>query len=85
MMSLYRDNTQVFIIRIWREPREIEGASPEWRGSIEHVASGERHYLTNLCDILDYIAPHVVTMGVKLPFVLRFKQWLKYIRSHPSG
>jgi hypothetical protein len=59
------DQTLVFVIRIWFEPREIEGASPEWRGSIEHLGSGKRRYFTNLSDISNYIAPFLGEAGVE--------------------
>jgi hypothetical protein len=47
--------TNLFIIRIWREPREIEGAPSIWRGVIEHVPSGERMYLQQWNNILNFI------------------------------
>lgn len=28
------------IVRIWPEPREIEGREGEWRGEVRHVPSG---------------------------------------------
>ena len=84
-MSLYRDHTQTFIIRIWREPREIEGRLPEWRGVIEHVASGQRCYLTATSDISRFILPYLITMGVKLPLYLRLARWFKRIQLHPKN
>lgn len=46
----------VFILRLWREPREIEGADPEWRGVIEHLKTGERRYWTGFDDMLDFLS-----------------------------
>lgn len=40
-----------FVIRIWLEPREIEGAKPIWRGIVEHLQSGEHQYFENLDEI----------------------------------
>ena len=37
-----------FVLRLWLEHREIEGAAPVWRGVVEHVPSGERHYFERL-------------------------------------
>lgn len=37
-----------FILRFWLEHREIEGEAPVWRGVVEHVPSGERHYFERL-------------------------------------
>jgi hypothetical protein len=48
--------TYVFIVRVWREPREIEGAAPICRGVIEHVPSGERQALGDLESILGFIS-----------------------------
>ena len=41
-MKSIDEETQVFIVRLWRERREIEGARPVLRGTVEHVPSGER-------------------------------------------
>lgn len=46
-MESFEEDTQVFIVRFWRETRELEGAHPIWRGSVEHVPSGQRVYVKN--------------------------------------
>ncbi len=56
-MNPIEENTHVFIVRVWREQREIEGAMPTWRGMIEYVPSGERRYLKDLDEIRGFIAP----------------------------
>jgi hypothetical protein len=58
-MSVLEEDTQVFIVRIWREPREIAGAEPEWRGVVEHVASKQRRFISELGEISMFIAPYV--------------------------
>ena len=55
------EHTYTFIVRLWCEPREIEGAMPEWRGSVEIVPTGERKYVTDLAQITDVIAAHLRT------------------------
>jgi hypothetical protein len=60
-MASFRENTHVFIVRIWREPREIEGAVPEWRGMIEHVGSGEQHHVKGLNEIVAFIGGYLET------------------------
>lgn len=75
-MTLFEDRTHVFIVRVWFEPREIEAAPAEWRGMIEHVPSGQRHYLNNLDDITAFIAPYLEDPGVKPGLSWRIKQWL---------
>lgn len=64
-MTLSGDDTHVFIVRIWREPRELPGAQPVWRGSIEHLPTNARRYFVDLDDIVDFIAPYLETMGVR--------------------
>jgi hypothetical protein len=46
-MSIPESQRHTFIVRLWRQPREIAGESPSWRGSIEDVAGeGHRYFLT---------------------------------------
>ncbi len=58
-MASLAENTQVFIVRFWREAREIAGAAPEWRGVIEHLSGGERRYMKDLDEITAFIALYV--------------------------
>ena len=76
-MASFEDNTQVFIIRIWVERREIEGAPTEWRGVIEHIPGGQRRYLKDLGDILVFIRPYLKSIGVNVGAGWRMRQWLK--------
>lgn len=76
-MALFEDNTHVFIIRVWQEPREIEAATPEWRVVIEHVPSGERRYLKELDDIITFITAYLEGMGVAPKRSWQVRQWLK--------
>ncbi|MCP4623543.1 MAG: hypothetical protein GY850_08435 [bacterium] len=57
-MKSFDENTHSFIVRIRLEPRELEGAEPELRGEIEHVASGKVRYLKDLGEIAIFIAPY---------------------------
>ncbi len=61
---LLEDNTAAFIVRVWLEQRELEDAPVEWRGSIEHVASGRTKYLTDLDEFARFIRPFLEAMGV---------------------
>jgi hypothetical protein len=76
-MNLPENNRWVFIIRIWREPREIEGALPEWRGVIESTHDNQRRYLKSLDEIIGFILPYLEKMGVKLEKDRWLKQWLE--------
>ena len=51
--------TQVFIVRLWCELREIEGARPVLRGTVEHVTSGERRSVKGLGDLLAFFEPYL--------------------------
>lgn len=44
----------LFVVRVWQEPEQVK--SGEWRGSIEHVGSGQRLYFVSLDDLNDFIA-----------------------------
>lgn len=54
------EQTNVFIIRIWYEHREIEGAPTIWRGIIEHIPTSERRYVQEFNEILDFIRQHIL-------------------------
>jgi hypothetical protein len=72
----FDERTQVFIVRIWLEPREIVGAGVEWRGVIEHVPTQERRYLNDLAALLPFITPYLDSMGVKRTRPGRLRRWL---------
>lgn len=76
-ITLFEDDTHVFIARIWLERRAIKGAPTVWRGMIEHVPSGERHYLKDLDDLTTFIMPYLASLGVKPKLSWRVRQWLK--------
>jgi hypothetical protein len=58
-MSPPDEKTHVFIVRLWLEAREIEGAETLWRGVVEHVSSGQRRYVDNLDEIPAFIAGYL--------------------------
>ena len=49
------EGRHTFIVRIWREPREIEGEAAEWRGLIESVGDGRRRYFRRLDELVDFM------------------------------
>jgi hypothetical protein len=57
-MNSNDEDTQVFIVRLWREVREIMGARPLLRATVEHVASGEKRYFKDLSDLLAFLSPY---------------------------
>jgi hypothetical protein len=44
----------VFMVRLWAETTG-ESAQPEWRGLVEHAASGQRRYFTSLDDLMAFL------------------------------
>jgi hypothetical protein len=54
-MALLEHSTQVFIVRIWAETREIQAAPSVWRGVIEHVHSGERRYFRDVSEVAAFV------------------------------
>ena len=75
-MTDLRNRTQVFILRIWQEPREIEGKQAEWRGVIEHIATGTRYFFNDLSELDFYILPYLEEMNVRIDRHSRLCYWL---------
>ena len=42
-----------FVVRLWAETSAPNAL--QWRGSVEHVASGQKFYFTSLGDLGDFI------------------------------
>ncbi|MCB8942773.1 MAG: hypothetical protein H6658_03240 [Ardenticatenaceae bacterium] len=49
----------VFVVRIWREYREIEGEAPRFRGMIQHAVTGEKQYFNDINNIAEFLATHL--------------------------
>ncbi|HET9344009.1 MAG TPA: hypothetical protein VFO25_13965 [Candidatus Eremiobacteraceae bacterium] len=43
----------VFLVRMWRERG---GADPQWRGSVQHVATGRRLFVGSAAEVGDFIS-----------------------------
>ena len=69
-MPLLEDHTASFIVRVWRERGEGPAVCQEWRGSIEHVQSGQRSFFRDLSAIASFMQPHLEHLGIEAP--LRF-------------
>lgn len=63
-MNFSEESDHAFVIRIWKEHREIEDADPSWRGVIEHVPSGKKRYFQDLLHIIGFINPYFEQMGL---------------------
>lgn len=56
--------SQSFVVRIWIEESRGAGRSPNWRGHVTHVQSGQRRSVDSLSGISRIIAKHLAAMGV---------------------
>lgn len=63
-MALLEDRTAVFIVRIWCERGDADSAVAEWRGSAEHVESGQRMFFRHLEAVLEFMKPHLLGIGI---------------------
>ena len=48
----FRD--QVFLVRMW--PAQPTATRQSWRGSVQHVATGRKLYISGLGDVIEFIA-----------------------------
>ena len=44
------------MVKIWAEGRELLGAEPTWRGSVDDVQKGGRVYFSTLTELCDYLS-----------------------------
>ena len=47
--------TDVFIVRIWNEPRERADVPAIWRGTVEHVSSRAVRNIDRLSELIDFV------------------------------
>lgn len=63
-MALLEDRTAVFIVRVWCERGDGDTAVIEWRGSVEHIQSGQRAFFRNLDAVIEFVRPHLEGIGI---------------------
>jgi hypothetical protein len=63
-MALLEDRTAVFIVRVWCERGDADSALSEWRGSVEHVQSGQRTFFRYLEAIIEFMKPYLENIGI---------------------
>ncbi|KQR13086.1 MULTISPECIES: hypothetical protein [Xanthomonas] len=63
-MALLEDRTAAFIVRVWGERGDGDDTVREWRGSIEHVQSGERTFFRHLEQAMSFMQPHLESIGI---------------------
>ncbi len=55
IMARFDQETHSFIIRLWREHRDQPEEIAIWRGWIEHLPSGQRHYFKDTEGLHDIV------------------------------
>ena len=63
-MALLEDRSAAFIVRVWGERGDTDDAVREWRGSVEHVQSGERAFFRHLEQAVAFMHPHLEHIGI---------------------
>ncbi len=76
-MDELEPTSQSFIVKVWVEEPSDTGSPGTWRGHITDVDNGEQCYLKDLDEILNFIAPRLEDMGVKLGICWRVRHWFK--------
>lgn len=54
-MTSKQEKYASFLVRIWEEPRERRNEVPEWRGSVEHVQTGQKRYFIDADTLVHFI------------------------------
>lgn len=54
MTVLDKRSEHLFLVRIWLEAGQVKPV--RWRGTVQHVASGQRFHFASLRDLTDFIA-----------------------------
>ena len=57
-MSLADAKSDVFIIRIWHEPREGEASETIWRGSAEYLGTKEVRHFQDMATLVAFMTGH---------------------------
>jgi hypothetical protein len=63
-MSAFEDNAFSFVVKIWRERREVQGGKPLWRGRVDYVQGGERVYFHRLDLLITFLKEVIGEMGI---------------------
>jgi hypothetical protein len=82
-MALLEDRTAVFIVRVWCERGNADSAVSEWRGSVEHVQSGQRTFFRHLEAIIEFMKPRLEGIGIDAQ--QRFWERISSVMSDAAG
>jgi hypothetical protein len=62
-----RNEQELFLLRIWAEPRELPGQPAVYRGFVEHVRSSRSTYLRELGQVVPFVRSCLDHDGVLPP------------------
>jgi hypothetical protein len=60
-VELPEPSTQSFVVKLWAEEIGKDYQWIRWRGHITHVGEGNRRYLDDLTEIMNFIKPYLLT------------------------
>jgi len=67
-MALLDDRSAAFIVRVWCERGdEPSDGVRDWRGSIEHVETGQRVFFRELAAVNEFMTARLRALGVDAP------------------
>lgn len=55
MEAVFESDPELFLLRIWAEPRTMPGAEAVYRGRAEHASTGRRRYVKNLTEFEAFV------------------------------
>lgn len=65
-MPLFEDRSASFIVRVWCESGDARSRTVRaWRGSVEHVPSGQRAFFQELDAVIAFMKPHLAALGIE--------------------
>ena len=63
-MDPHRFDSHSFVIKLWIEQTAEEADEALWAGRISHVCSNDHRYVRHLRDVIDYLGPYLLDLGV---------------------
>jgi hypothetical protein len=54
-MKSLDERSYTYVVKIWEERRDVDGATPAWRGSVDDIQTGDRHYFCTLVELSAYL------------------------------
>lgn len=77
VMKSLDERTYTYVVKIWEERRDMAGAEPTWRGSVEDIQTGTRRYFDALHDLSSYLGRQTGMLNKSCAHdVRRLRGWL---------